>query len=140
MQEAGAAIGQRNLDRFRRDETSGSEKQFRAARFEIGQVHIHEPFDHLSFAVAHPGHVDLPIVFGDAEFFASGEVGSDLRAVDNILARKTGDVRARTADIPSFDNDRPLSFLGLSPGNVFAGLAATEHNYIVLFWCGHEVS
>jgi hypothetical protein len=60
--------------------------------------------------------------------------------MDNILARKTSDVWARTADISPFDNDRPLSFLGLSPGNVFAGLAATEHNYIVLFWYGHKVS
>jgi hypothetical protein len=46
--------------------------------------------------------------------------------MDDIFARKTGDVRAGTADIFSLDNNCPLAFLRLSPGNVFACLAATS--------------
>jgi len=41
----------------------------------------------------------MPVVFGDPEFLASPEVGGHIRAVDNVFAGKTGDVRAGTPDV-----------------------------------------
>jgi hypothetical protein len=96
-------------------------------------VHFNQAVDHLSLVVAHADHVDPPVIFGDAELFASGEVRGDLGAMDYVLARKTSDVRAGTSDVLSFYHDGSLSFLGLGPGNVFAGFAAAEHNEIVFF-------
>jgi hypothetical protein len=47
--------------------------------------------------------VDSPVILGDAEFLAPPKVGSDFGTVDDVLARKTGDVLAGTSDIFSFN-------------------------------------
>ena len=101
--------------------------QFRAAVLEIGEVHVDEAVDHFAFALAHAGHVDPPIVLGDAEFLAAAKIIRHLGAVDDVLARQTGDVGAGTADIFPLNHRHARALFGQRPGDVFAGFAAAEH-------------
>src|SRR4029077_14933682 len=98
------ATSKSDLDRFGANELSRSHDQLGAAGFVIGKMHFDEVMHHLASAFAHPPHVDPAIVFANPEFFAPPDIGGDLRAVDDILAREAGDVRARTADILSLDH------------------------------------
>src|SRR3989454_3015993 len=81
-------------------------------------------------------------MLGDSEFLASPEVRSDFGAMDDILARKTGDVGARTSDVFSLNDGSLHPLLGQCPGDVFASFAAAQHEEIVFFrlrgWCIHE--
>src|SRR4051812_47352773 len=104
-------------------------------------MHLDQPRDHLALALTHGCHVDFPVILGDSEFLASSEVRADFGAMDEILARKTGDVGARTSEIFSLNDGSLGPLLGHRPGDVFAGLAAAQHEEIVFFplrgWCIH---
>ncbi len=67
-------------------------------------MHIDQAVDHLALALAHRRHVDPDILLADAEFLAAKKVGRDLGAVDDVLARQAGDVRARAADVFALDD------------------------------------
>src|SRR6266849_8236957 len=92
---------------------------------------IYQAGDHLALALTHGRHVDLPVIFGDAKFLASSEVRSNLRAMDDVLARKTGDVGAGTPDIFSLNDGGLHPLFGQGPGNEFAGRPAAQHEEIV---------
>src|ERR1700730_10229953 len=115
-QDAGFPVRQCDLDGFWPDETPGAHDNLGATRFEVFQVQGDQIIDHLAFSIANARHMDLSIVLGDSELRASPEIRSHLGAVNDILARETGDVRARASDVFSFDNDRALSLLGQCPG------------------------
>src|SRR5467141_3154922 len=104
-------------------------------------MHLDQSGDHLALALTHGWHIDFPVVLGDSEFLASAEVRGDFGAMDDILARKTGDVGARTSDIFSFNDGSLHALPGQCPGDVFAGFAAAQHEEIVFFrlrgWCIH---
>src|SRR6266478_8639152 len=104
-------------------------------------MHLHQSSDHLSLALTHGWHTDFPVILGDSEFLASPEVRRDFRVMDDILARKTGDVGARTSDIFSLNDGSLHPLFGQCPGDVFAGFAAAQHKEIVFFrlrgWCIH---
>src|SRR2546422_9934816 len=94
---------------------------------------IYQAGDHLAFALTHGRHVDLPVVFGDPEFLASSKVRSNLCAMDDVLARKTGDVGAGTSDIFSLNDGGLHALFGQAPRDEFAGRPATQHEEIVFF-------
>src|SRR5882724_8972923 len=96
-------------------------------------MRLDQPGDHLALALTHGWHIDFPVILGDSEFLASPEVKGDFGAVDEILARKTGDVGARTADIPTLNDGSLYPLFCQRPGDVFAGLAAAQHEEIVFF-------
>src|SRR2546428_6072773 len=107
-------------------------------------MHLDQPGDHLALALTHGWHVDFPVILGDSEFLASAEVRGDFGAMDDILARKTGDVGARTSDIFSLNDGSLHPLPGQCPGDVFARFAAAQHEEIVFFrlrgWCIHAFS
>jgi hypothetical protein len=61
------------------------------ARFE---VHFNQLINHLAFPIMHDGHVNSAIVLGYPEFPAPVKVRSNLRALNDILARQARDVGA----------------------------------------------
>ena len=69
-QGASPAVRQGHLDRLRRDEAAVPHDEFRPARPVLVEVHRDQPVDHLPLAVAHAGHVDLPVALGDPELGA----------------------------------------------------------------------
>ena len=94
--------------------------------------------DHLSLAAAHALHVDAHGTRSDAELGAAADQRRHLPAVDDVLARQAGDVRARTADQPALDDRAALAGLRQSPCEVFPGLAAAEDQVIDVLYGGHE--
>ena len=96
-QDAGFPVRQFDLDGFWSDETPGAHDNPGAARFEVFQVQVDQIIDHLAFSIANARHMDLSIVLGDPELRASPEIRSHLGAVNDILARETGDVWARAS-------------------------------------------
>src|SRR6266852_9298736 len=104
-------------------------------------MQLDQPRDHLALALTHGRHIDFPVILGDSEFLASPEVRGDFGAMDHILARKAGDVGARTSDIFSLNDGSLHPLPGQCPGDVFAGFAAAQHEQIVFFrrrgWCIH---
>src|SRR5271167_5227047 len=105
-------------------------------------MQLDQPGDHLALALAHGWHTDFPVVLGDSEFLAAPKVRGDFGTMDHILARKAGDVGARTSDILSLNDDRLHSLPGQCPGDVFPGFAAAQHEEVVFFrlrgWCIHK--
>jgi hypothetical protein len=83
------------------------------------QVHVHRARDHSSLAFADTLHVELPITFGNPEFLTSPDVRRNFGAVDDVLARKAGDVRARTAEGFPLDDRRLHPLFSQSPGEEF---------------------
>src|SRR5882762_6219661 len=75
-------------------------------------MHLDQPGDHPALALTHGWHIDFPVILGDSEFLASPEVRRDFGAMDDILARKTRDVGARTSDIFSLDDSSLHPFAG----------------------------
>ena len=69
----------------------------------------------------------------DPEFLASPEIGSDLGAMDDILARKTGNIFTRTSDIFSLNARGLHSRFGQRPGQKLARRPAAQHEQIVFF-------
>jgi hypothetical protein len=97
--------------------------------------------NHLAFAITHTRHVDSAIFLGDAEFSTSPKVRGNLRAMDDIFARQTGDVRAGTSDIFSIYDDRSDFHFAEGPGDVLAPFAAAQYDDIVLVrLCLHTFS
>src|SRR5271167_874022 len=105
-------------------------------------MHLDQPGDHLALAFAHGWHIDLPVILANSEFLASPEVRGDFGAMDHILARKAGDVGARTSDIFSLNDGSLHPLPGQRPGDIFPGFTAAQHEEIVFFrlggWCNHE--
>src|SRR5262249_39478900 len=64
-------------------------------------------------------------------------VRGDLRGVNDVLAREAGDVRARPADVLAFDDRNSSAFRRQRPRQQFSGLAAAEHEEVILFDLGH---
>src|ERR1700745_2692054 len=71
---------------------------------------------HPAFPVPNRGHINGEISFGYSELFASAQVRCHPRTVNNVLARETGYVRARSADVFTVDRRDTLSLLSKGPG------------------------
>src|SRR2546427_7237659 len=97
----------------------------------IIEMHIHEAGHHSPFPFPHGGHVDFPVAFDDPEFLASSEVRRNHGAVDDVLARKAGDVRAGASNIFPFNHHRLHPLFGQSPGEEFAGRSAAQNEQVV---------
>jgi len=138
-QVTNSAVGKSDLQGLWADESPGSHDEFSSTLIEVIDVDVDQVLHHLPLAVAHDSHIDPEAIFGNAELFASAEVGSDLRAMDDVLAWQTCDVRARAADVPALDDSDALTLFRKGPRDVFRSLAAAENDKIVLFGNGTAV-
>jgi hypothetical protein len=89
----------------------------------------------LSPAIAHFGHIDPETILGNSELFASVEIRSNLSAVNDVLAWKTGNVRTRSADVFSLDTRNAIPLLGKRPGNVFGSFTGAKNHNVVFRRC-----
>ncbi len=128
-----AAVGQRDLDGLGANETPRTHDELRATLLEIIEVHIDQPINHPALAIAYDRHVDPAVVLGDAEFPAPEKVGSHLGAMNDVLARQTGDVGTRPADVFPLDDRRALSLPGQGPRDILAPFAAAQYDDIEFF-------
>src|SRR5580698_9288036 len=92
------AVKKVDLQSFWSDKARGTRDQLRSAGLEVREMHIDQTGDHFTFPITDSRHIDFKIVLGDAEFFTSLKVGSDLGTMDDIFAREAGDIGAGTAD------------------------------------------
>src|SRR5580765_1337040 len=127
------SIAQCGLHRPVTDEASVATNEFRSSLFVIVEIEFVQARYHRAFAVAHGRHIDSEIIPNDAEFLTSANVGCDLRTVNDVLARETGDVRARSANVFAVDHRNTLSLPGKGPcRNGRTG--ATAEDYQVIFF------
>src|SRR2546423_7626212 len=101
-------------------------------------MHLDQPAHHLALALTHGWHINFPVVLRDSEFLASAEVRCDFGVMDDILARKTGYVGARTSDIFSLNNGSLHPLPRQRPGDAFARFAPAQHDEVLSplrGWC-----
>src|SRR5262249_41110192 len=99
----------------------------------IAEIRIVPSRNHPAFSVTNHGHIDGYISFRYSELFTSADVRGNPRAVYNVLARKTGNVRARSADVFAINRRDTLPLPGKRPGSDGTSGAAAEYHKIVLF-------
>jgi len=87
-------IGQGDFHGSRSQEPARSQYELGSRVPVIFHIHIVQSTYHPALALAHVRHDDREAVVCDAEFLASAKVRCDFRAVDDVLARQTRDVRA----------------------------------------------
>jgi hypothetical protein len=115
------------------NETCGTGDEFHAGLFVVVELRFVPSRNHLAFPVANHRHIHGEISFGYSELLASADVGSDPRAVYNILAGETGDVRARSANVFALNRRDALSLPRKSPGSDGTSGATADDHQIILF-------
>jgi hypothetical protein len=83
-------------------------------------------------------HIDRPGTGHRPEGGRAADQVGDLRAPDLIFAREAIDVGARAADQQAFHDGRPMPGVGHVPRQIFARLAAAEHEDVKPFRLRHE--
>src|SRR5260370_6593656 len=129
----GCSVRERGLQCSRADEAPGAEDEFSAGLLVVAEIHVIPIRYHFAFAFANSAHINAEVSLGDAELFASAKVRGHLRAVNDILARQTRDVWARTANVSALDHCDALSFAGKRPCCDRRSRAATENHQIKIF-------
>src|SRR5215813_8143686 len=127
------AVRECDLQRSRAYELSCSQNKLCSSFAVVLQIHLVQAPHHLALALTHARHVNGEAVMSNAEFFASAEVGGDLRTVDDVLAWQASDVRARSANVLAVDDGDTLSFSRKGPRGEGRPCAATENHEIKLF-------
>ena len=89
-----AAIVERDLKRFRRNEAAFTHDQFYSGVLGALGVELMFLFDHLALALLNAGHVDSEVVHFQSEFSAAPRQRCYPRGVDHVLARQARDIRA----------------------------------------------
>ncbi len=115
-----------HLDRFRLCKRRFTHHQFCTARFELGEMHLHQPIDHLPLAARDGGHIDAHISGHDAQTSLGINERNGLRTLNNVLARQAGHIRARAANHRPFDDDRLLALARQRPAKKFTGDPAPD--------------
>ena len=115
------------------NKTPGAHHQLSAALLVLVEMDINEVLNHLALALAHRCHIDMNILFADAELVAAIKERRNLGAVDDVLTGQARDVRTRAAYIFALDHNHALSLLCGGPGKKFSAGSAAENDKVVLF-------
>src|SRR6267154_2426164 len=99
----------------------------------IFHIHVVQTDDHLALAVSDARHLNREAIVSNAKLFASAKVAHNFRAMDNVLARKARNVRARAANILAIDDCDALAFASKGPRSDGRARAATENHQIKFF-------
>jgi len=128
-----AAAVESHLNRFTVSKLCFAHDKFSAGRFVAVQVHRDQTVHHLALAFPDCRHVGRNRTRGASESVGVMDELGDLGAPDFVLARKTIDVRAGTANPAPFDDHGPLPGLREMPGEVFPTFAASYDHVPVTF-------
>src|SRR5271170_7093479 len=121
-----AAIVERDLNRFRSNETAFAHDQFYSSVLGALGVELMFLFDYLAFAPLNAGHVYSEIVHFQSEFSAAPCQRCYPRGVDHVLARQARDIGAGTAEPFPLDHRSAMTLIGHRPGGPLTGLAASQ--------------
>jgi hypothetical protein len=88
---------------------------------------------HPAFALANSAHINGEVSVENAKLLASAKVRGNLRAMNNVLAGQTGDIRARSSNVFAFNNRDPLSLCSKRPRSNGRSRAAAKDHQIVIF-------
>src|SRR5271154_947725 len=93
-----------HLDRPWGHEARFTEDQLSATGFITIEVKIDETIDHLALACAHAGHIDSHGPRCDSKLPRPSRPLRNFGAMNDVFARKAGDVRTRSADQSALDH------------------------------------
>jgi hypothetical protein len=127
-------VVQSNLDRFRRYKVGFAHDQLGATRLVEFEVKADFAVDHVALSRTHPRHVDCHTIRHNSELRAVTRQFCHFRAVNDVLARQTGNVRARPADQLALDHSRTPAGCGHCPGQILARLAAADNEKLKLLF------
>ena len=104
-----------------------------AAALVLAEMHIDEPVDHFPLAASDAGHIGAHLSCHHTQAGLWVDEGDSLGAVNDVLAGKTGNIRARAADHRPFDHDRRLAAPRQGPGHELPTDAAADHQVLIVF-------
>ena len=99
----------------------------------ILHIHLVQADDHLALAVSDARHLNREAIVSNAKLFASAKVVHNFRTMDNVLARKARNIRARAANILAIDDCDALAFASKRLRSNGRARAATENHQIKFF-------
>ena len=132
-----AAGVQCHLHRLRFRESRLTHYQLRPAGPEVREVRLDQLVDHAALAAGHTGHVHAHRPGHHTQTRRRVDERDGLGAVDYVLARQAGDVRAGAADHRPFDDDGLLALFRQGPAEELARDAAAD-DQIVNVLDGHS--
>src|SRR5882757_162008 len=94
-----ATVEEGGLHSSRSNEPSGAQHEFGTGLPVILQIHLVQTDNHLALAVSDARHLDREAIVSNAKLFASTKVVHNFHTMDNVLARKARNIRARAANI-----------------------------------------
>src|SRR3954471_378162 len=90
---------------------------------------------HLAFAIPHDGHINAGRTRLQTVFKGLPGPMSNFSRMDEVLARKTSDIRARAANVPALNQCSLLSRTSQGPGKILTCLAAAQDQKVILVGC-----
>src|SRR6266436_616694 len=108
-------IGQGDFHCSRSQEPARSQYELGAHLSVILHIHLVQADDHLALAVSDARHLNGEAIVSNAKLFASAKVVHNFRTMDNVLARKARNIRARAANILAIDDGDALAFASKRP-------------------------
>src|SRR5437870_1415317 len=141
-----APVEEGGLHGSRSNEPPGAQNELGARLPVILHIHLLQADDHLALAVSDARHLNRETNESNAKPFASAKVVHNFRTMDNVLARKARNIRARAANILAIDDCDALAFASKRPRSDGRARAATENHQIKFFrlrllnvggWRGH---
>lgn len=106
-QGAYSAVSQPHLNGIWSDEATLAQDQFGPAFLVLVHMHTDEPIHHPPLAGSHLSNLNRCRRSAAAEFAVMADKVGNLSAVDHVLRRQAGDIRARSPDEAAFDDRCP---------------------------------
>jgi hypothetical protein len=110
-----APVEENGLHSSRSYKPPGAENELGARFAVILHIHLVQAGDHLALAVSDARHLNREAIMSNAKLFASANVVHNFRTMDNVLARKARNIRARAANIVAIDDRDTLAFARKRP-------------------------
>src|SRR5260370_20950718 len=128
-----APVGEDGLHSSRSNEPPRAQNELGARPSVILHIHLVQAGDHLALAVSDARHLNREAIVSNAKLFASAKVVHNFRAMDNVLARKARNIRARAANILSIDDCDAPAFGGKRPPTNGRARTPTDNHQIKFF-------
>jgi hypothetical protein len=117
---------QSHLDRLRPYEASFAHDQLDATRLVKFEVKTDFTFDHPALPGAHSRHFDRHALSNDSKLRSVARQLCNFGAVNDVLARQAGDIRARSADQLPLDHRGTPAGSAHRPSQILARFAAAD--------------
>src|SRR5579864_1755039 len=127
------SIGEGGLHSSRSNEPPGTQDELGARVPVILHIHVIQATHHPALTVSDARHLNREAIVSNAKFFASAKVVHNFRSMDNVLARKARNIRARAANILAIEDCDTLAFPSKRPRSDGRTRTATENHQVKFF-------